>query len=54
MPMANLYAYMLERKLVTQCFPGPEKALYHLVLIRPRSVNTILGLRGILWKNVTI
>jgi len=54
MPMENLYAYLLERKLVTLMFSSPEKAFHHLVLIRLRSVNTIIGLRGILWKNVNI
>jgi len=49
MPMADLYAYLLERKLVTSMFSRPrEGPLHHLSLILPRSVNNILGLRGIL------
>ena len=52
--MADLYAYLLERKLVTLMFSRPKEGPPSLVLIHPKSVNTILGLRGILWKNVTI
>ena len=54
MPMENLYAHLLERKQVTPMFYRPREGLHHLVLIHPRSLNTILGLKGILWKNVTI
>jgi len=54
MPLADLYAYLLERKLVTQYFTGLKKAPQRLVLIHPRSLNTILGSKGIPLNNVTI
>ena len=47
MPLADLYAYLLERKLVTVVFYRPREGPQCLDSIHPRNVNTILGLKGI-------
>jgi len=54
MPLADLYTYLLERKLVTLEFYRPREGPQCLDSIHPRNMNTILGLKGIPMDNKLI
>ncbi|KAL0004835.1 hypothetical protein SO802_012396 [Lithocarpus litseifolius] len=50
MPMGELYAYLLEMKLVTPIFAKPRDDPSCLVLNHLKNVNTIFGAKGHTWE----